>query len=134
MSDFQFGSYAVVGGDLPVKNYGGSDIAAGKVVKADTSNPASGSDLPGVAVATGTTGVLGIAVETIPAGGTGRVRFLGAYPTTADGSITYGGFVEGASGGKAKALESGARAFGIALSTASDGEPVLVWMAPANNA
>lgn len=133
------GNFPVV--DLTFKNYGGSDIAAGLAVLADTSHPPSGDVPGGVVLPTasgGVAGTIGITVEIIKAGGTGRVRVLGGYPCTANGTITYGDIVQAsdtsAKLGWAKTCGAATRQLGIAMCGASNGEVVQVFVFPAANA
>jgi len=76
-------------------------------------------------------------METIPAGKTGRVMYIGAYPMIAEGAITAGNFVQvsdtAAKMGRAKLCGAATIQLGQALSTAADGDPVLVLIRVAKN-
>jgi hypothetical protein len=126
---------------LPFKNFGGSDIAAGLGVLADTSNVPVGDYAGGIVLPTnggGVVGTLGVTVERIPAGGTGRVRVYGVSVCTANGSITYGTPVQisdtSAKLGYVKTCGSATVMLGIALDGASDGQLVRVLHSIAKNA
>ncbi len=134
------GDIPVLGGDVVCRNAGGTAIAAGLGVLFDTSHLNTGDLAPAVALPTnggGVVGSAGITVDAIPAGGTGRVRFLGAYPVTAYGSITYGTTLQIADTtahlGQVKTCVATVEQIGQAMNGASDGEPVLVWIAKAKN-
>jgi len=125
--------------DFPFMNNTGSDIAAGLAVVVDSTNALSSSNtVDGVSVklpaADGALGV-GVTMEVIKAGNFGRVRTGGQAAGTASGAITAGAavMVESATG-KIKASGAGNAQIGIALTTAADGDPVLVQIVPAKNA
>lgn len=70
-----------------------TDIAAGLGVLADTSHLPSTDFAGGIilpANSGGVVGTLGVTMEKIPAGRTGRVRLSGVSVCTAEGSVTYG--------------------------------------------
>lgn len=129
--------------DLPAKNYSGSTIAAALAVIVDTSNvvsPTSSSNtLPGIAVP-GSAGVpiFGVTVTDIAAGANGLIRTGGAAWIKCEGSITAGTLVQASTTsskvGWAKALTSAKAQIGMALSSSTDGELILVLLQPANNA
>lgn len=129
--------------DIPVKNYGVSTLNANTAVIVDTSNvvsPTSSSNtLPGVAVP-GSAGVpvAGVLTADIAAGANGLLRTGGAALIKCEGSITAGTLVQASttSGkvGWAKALTSAKAQIGMALSSSTDGELILVLLQPANNA
>lgn len=127
--------------DIPVFNYSGSTtIAAGTAVSVDSTNVISTSGVnEGIGVipiAAVGNAVIGVAMESIGPGAYGRVRVAGQVQMTADGAITAGGVVDGSntSGKTAKAHAAGKFQVGVALSTAADGEQVLVLLCLANNA
>jgi hypothetical protein len=129
------------GGTVTCKNYGGTDIPSGSGVLLDTTNVQGSNSAPGVVLPTaagGVAGTLGIAMETIPAGKNGRVMYAGGYPMIADGAITAGNFVQisdtAAKMGRAKLCGAATIQLGQALSTAADGDPVLVLIDKAKNA
>jgi len=139
MATVQFGNIQIL--DVTMKNNGLTDIPAGSGVLFDTANPQSGDTPPGCVLPTasgGVAGTAGITVEIIKAGGTGRVRFNGTYPGVADGSITAGGYVQvsdtTAKLGRVKAKGGAVEQLGQALNTASDGQPVLVFVSKAATA
>lgn len=130
----QLGGLPVTGADVSFKNFGVSDIAAGTVVKADTSNPPSPTLPGGVVAVTDDTNVLGVALETLVAGKMGRVRLAGGAVCTAGGTITFGDVVMSANTGTVVAQTAGKYQLGIALSSAASTEKVLVWIDKAKNA
>lgn len=92
----QSGGIFVPGQDIPVRNYGGTDIPANTGVLWDTAN-AGGSQLaPGVVVPSSNGGSVartaGITHTVIPAGGSGLLRVGGTEWATASsaGAITIG--------------------------------------------
>lgn len=126
--------------DLPFKNTGGSTLAAGTPVKVDSANAISASNL---AAGVGVVGpaadgdvCFGVCLEAIAAGAAGRVRTAGTVISVADGSVTAGTFVmASATAGKfVKTQGAGTPAVGVAMSTAADGEDVLVLLAVSHNA
>lgn len=135
--------------DFTFKNYSAStDIAANVAVKMDTTNVLNGTDnatwgtvdTPGVIPVTGDGQlVVGVTMEIIKAGQTGRVRTAGIAPMLADGAITAGVAVMASSTalkvGFAKAQTAALAQIGYSLNTtANDSEPVLVLVAIAKNA
>jgi Uncharacterized conserved protein (DUF2190) len=125
----------VVGGDIPFKNNTLVDIPEGCGVLVDPSNDY------GVALPTsggGVAGSFGVSVEPIPAGKTGRIRFYGTIQMIANGSITRGGEVQisdtASKLGFAKAKGAGIAGIGLALCSASDGDPVLIALSHSFNA
>jgi len=123
-------------GDFAVKNYSTTvTIPSNVFVVCDTTNvlgAVSSADGIGVMLPSGdgTQVGIGITMESIAPGATGRIRSLGTAVTTADGAITAGGFVQATNDsnkvGFAKALAANATASGVALNTAADGDPCLV--------
>lgn len=120
--------------DLPVKNYGVSTLSANLAVIIDTSNvvsPTSTNDAIGVAVP-GSAGVpvLGVTLADIPAGATGLVRVVGVAAVKCEGSITAGTLVQASTTsskvGWAKAQTSATAQIGMAVSSSTDGELILV--------
>lgn len=74
--------------DMPVKNYGQTDIPAFSVVKLDTANLASGpNESIGVAICGTADRPLGVTVDDMPAGKQGRLRTVGWIPVLADGAL-----------------------------------------------
>lgn len=126
--------------DIPCKNYGGTDIPAGRVVLLDTSNVAGADAATGVVLPTasgGVAGTLGITVEILYAGKVGRVRVAGMFPVIANGSITAGNYVQAsdttAKLGYVKALVADTEQIGQALDTVADGETCRVLICKAAN-
>ena len=130
--------------DQPFFNYGGTDLPVGIAIALDSTNivGASGS-AQGIGVmlaAASGDPVIGVTMETIPAGGYGRVRALGPIcAMTADGAITAGTYVDASAvaskKGFAKAHAAGKATIGIALNPASaDGDLVLVMLVGGFNA
>jgi hypothetical protein len=129
----QLGGIAVNGGDIPVKNYGGSDIAAGLVVKYDTTNP-GGTNLPrGVVITSDDTLAMGITVTVIPAGKMGLVRTLGQGIATASATIHVGQVLMSDAAGKVLPQTVTKYQIGIAASEALNGDFVAVDIARAKN-
>lgn len=126
----QLGAFAIAGGDIPCKNYHASlDIAAGTVVVFD----ATAANLMGVlAPATSAEAWLtaGVAIETIAAGKTGRVRMIGAAVCTSNATLVKGDRVqiETATGkeGQVKKLVTGKTQLGTCLNDCVAGDPCLV--------
>jgi hypothetical protein len=126
---------------LTYHNFGASDIAAGLGVLTDTANPPVGDYAGGIVLPTvsgSVAGTLGVTVERIPAGRSGRVRVSGVSVMTADGTIAYGANVQIATDsgklGYAKTCAAATEQLGIALDAATDGQLVRVAHALANNA
>lgn len=139
MAANELGSHLVL--DLTFKNFGVTDIAAGLGVLADAGHVPAGDAPGGVLLPTnggGVAGTIGVTVELIKAGATGRVRVLGVYPCTAAGTVTYGGIVQiqdvTAHLGQVKTCIAATRQLGMALDTATDGQQVRVLIIPAANA
>jgi hypothetical protein len=132
----QHAQFPVAGGDIPVTNYGGTDIAANVAVKFDTT---AGNYL-GVLPLTGADAGKGRAVtlDTIKAGKQGRVRVAGAALMTADGALSAGDVVkagiDAGEEGHAKACGAAEAQFGFCLTNAADNAEVLVWIDRAKNA
>lgn len=125
--------------DLPFYNYSSSvTISAGTAVSVDSTNVIGGAN-EGVGIvpiaAVGNVAV-GVAMESIPPLSYGRVRTAGTVAMTADGAITAGAVVDGSNTANKTAKSHTATKFqiGVALSTAADGEAVLVLLCLANNA
>lgn len=130
------------GTDFPAMNKtGAGDIPAGKYVGIDASNAISSSADPGAICvklpASDGDPVVGITMETLVDGGQAtKVRFFGPIAkATASGGITAGNYVmaEGTTG-KAKATTSAKASGGMAMTTASDGDDVLIMLGGAKNA
>ena len=129
-------------GDVPVKNYSGSTIAAALAVIVDATNvvsPTSSNDAIGIAVP-GAAGVpvVGVTLEDVAAGATGRSRTSGIVAVKCEGTIAAGTLVQASvtssKVGWAKALTSAKAQIGMAVSSSTDGELILVLLQPANNA
>lgn len=97
MADFnQSGGIFVPGGDIPVRNYGVTDIPANTAVLWDTSNVGDAQHAPGVVIPTAAQSVAetaGITHTVIPAGGSGTLRRLGVEFATAGVTIALGDFL-----------------------------------------
>lgn len=116
--------------DFPFHNYGVTAIAAETPVSVDATNVLGGvnAGVGVIPVAALGNPVIGIAMESIPAGGNGRVRCFGPICSgVADGTITAGGGIDASvtASRSVKAHTDGKSQVGLALSTALDGEPVL---------
>lgn len=113
--------------DLTFKNTSGNDIAAGLAVIADSSNAPSPGTPGGVVLPASDVTPLGITVDAIPAGKTGRVRVTGVAPCTCSAAVTYGAYLMTDSAGKVLAQTAGKYAIGVALgTTGGTGEVVAV--------
>jgi hypothetical protein len=123
--------------DIPVVNYGVTDIPAFTAVVIDTTNyiqSATANDGIGVKLPTTNSAsqyCCGVLMETAKAGGTAaRMRTQGLVKCVASGAVTVGQAVniEDASGheGQVETLDTGDPMMGLAVSTAADGEDVLI--------
>lgn len=128
-------------GDVVFKNYGVSDIGPNLGVLADTSNVGDQDSPPGIVLPTASGGQaksIGITVETIKAGKSGRVRMAGAITCTASGTVTFGEYVKiddtTAKLGYVSTAGSAKEQIGQALTTATDGNRVEIWICKALNA
>ena len=92
--------------DLACKNTDSTDLAAGNVVKLDTTNVVSGTQ-PTIGALQGTAASIaafGVCIDAIPQGKTGRVRALGpVVQCVASGAITAGVAVAASTAGKVAA-------------------------------
>jgi hypothetical protein len=131
----QFSAAAVSGGDLTFKNNGGTDIAAGLGVLIDSSND-RGILLP--TASGGVVGTIGVTLDAIPAGKTGRVRVYGTAVCTSHGAVTRGTILQisdtTAHLGQVKTCGAGVAQLGVALNSADDANPVEVLLFLAKNA
>jgi predicted RecA/RadA family phage recombinase len=121
--------------DLPVRNYGGSDIPAFSVVKLDTGNVLSGpNESVGVALAGTGDYPYGVTVEPIPAGKQGRARCEGIVPVTADKAISAGAIVRAGFSGDVTDRSAGNNQLGQAITaSAALGDTLLCKLAIAAN-
>lgn len=125
--------------DIPCKNTEASTaLAAGDVVKLDTGHLISGTQghigvLQGTAAAVG---VIGVAMEAIPAGKIGRVRPLGpVVQCVTSAAVTCGTHVAASTVGKVATQTAGQTQVGLALTTTTaDLDRVLVMLTGAKNA
>lgn len=131
----QLSSINIQNADIPFKNYGLVDIAAGAGVLFDGTNKGDFSNAAGIVLPTAAGGVVktcGATIERIPAGGTGRVRLLGGAVMVANATINPGDLVQiddtAAHMGEVKIAASTNELLGRALSAAVAGDPVLVWV------
>ena len=129
--------------DLPFYNYGVSDIPANTVVILDAANTvnnavpgntALGAKLP--ATGGNPSLALGVTMEILKVGQTGRVRTQGIAIVTCDGAVTAGAAVDASPtvAGAAKAHVAAKNSLGQALISAADTEQTLVLINPAPNA
>ncbi len=130
----------IQGGDIVVKNNGGSDIAAKLGVLIDTSNLQDQDSPPGVVLPTASGGVVGsfgITLETIKAGRTGKVRVAGTAVATAHGTVTAGTYLQisdtASHLGQVKTCGSATEQIGQAMNTVTDAD-VEVLICKAKNA
>lgn len=131
-------------GDLAVKNYGVTDIPAGVGVNLDTGHLISSGvvtdDSIGVVVPTASATVIeaiGVTLEVIKAGGTGRVRTTGTVEMIANGTVTADDCVMVGSTtaklGWGATQTTGLPQIGKALSTATNGNTFLLLISKAFN-
>lgn len=117
--------------DLSVKNTEASaDIAVNTVVKLDASNLVSATQpYPGVVIATTDDVALGVTLEAIPNGKTGRIRPIGVVTCICSAAITAGAQVQASTVGKVKTLVAAKPQVGQALTTTTtDGDRLLVML------
>lgn len=125
--------------DLPVHNYGGSQLNAGVAVILDQSNPPTSNTGVGVTLPASDAKSFGVLVENIPAGKAGRVRVLGvavAIPTVGQ-SFNVGDPLMTDASGFVKPCGAGNYQLGVALSqvsTAVSGDTCLIFLDRAKNA
>jgi hypothetical protein len=124
--------------DIACKNTDVTAIAAGDVVKSDATNVVSGTQ-PTVGVLQGTVAavnLVGVAMEAIAVGKTGRVRPLGpVVQCVASAAITAGTHVAAAASGKVATQTAGQTQLGLALTAAgANADKVLVMLFGAKNA
>lgn len=147
---YHCGGEYVAGGDVSAANYaayGSADIPEGRIVLLDTSNTFGANQPRGVVLPTasgGVAGTYGITIETLRAKNAsgelrvGRVRIAGSYWVPANGSITAGDAIQASDTadklGYAKTAGAGVEQVGKAITSAADGEMVLVEIARARNA
>lgn len=123
---------------VPVKNTGLVAITEGTGLLLDASNPISNTSSIGVLAPTasgGVVGSIGVADTAIAVGGQGTALFIGFKWMTASGTVTAGETVmlddTTAKLGWVKTITgSGAEVFGKALSTATNGNAVLIFVHP----
>lgn len=124
--------------DIACKNTDVVAIAAGDVVKSDATNVVSGTQ-PVIGVLQGTVAavnLVGVALEAIAVGKTGRVRPLGpVVQVVASAAITAGVHVAAAASGKVAAQTAGQTQLGLSLTAAAANlDKVLVMLTGAKNA
>lgn len=118
-NDFQWASTPNPS-DLPVRNYGLTDIPQFTVVKLDTGNLVNGTnETTGIVQAGSGDRPLGVTVEDIPAGKQGRLRTQGWIPVTAEAAVSAGAQVIPGFQGDVKTQGGTSPALGVALDTAA---------------
>jgi hypothetical protein len=131
--------------DFSFKNYGLTDLAQDLVVTVDTTNYVAdaSTSIDSIGVAYPTLGgtvqpVIGVTLETIPAGGTGRVRCFGPIVRgTCHGAVTVGTYVEATvTAGKSGMIRThtGLTSCGLALTSGADGDVIVYMLGVAPNA
>lgn len=130
--------------EIPVFNNSGTDIAANVVLSLDGANLMSNSltSQAGICVVPAPTGAnpavaLGVSVEIIPNGQSGRMAGPGQVGlAVCDGAVTGGTVVDASAAvaGKIKAHTAAKNQFGIALTTGADLDTIPVLISPAANA
>lgn len=133
----QVGRQPVSGADRSMKNYGVTDIPAGKAVMWDTtSGNLNGIIVPATSASTAAT--CGITIETIKAGFPGRVAILGTAVATANATLAAGDTVDvdttSTNEGKVKAHASGVKSLGTACHAAVAGDQLEVLVSVCPNA
>ena len=134
-NDFIYASTPLPG-DIAVKNTDSVDFAAGNIVKLDATNVVSGTQATyGALRATTDDYPLGVVMETIAQGKTGRVRPHGVAQVVASAAITAGAVVQASTVGKVVTAAAAKPQVGQALTAAgADGDKLLVAIAIAKNA
>lgn len=124
--------------DIAAKNTDAVAIAAGDVVKLDTTNVVSGTQghigvLQGTVAAVN---LVGIAMEAMAVGKIGRVRPLGpVVQAVASAAIAAGIHVAAAASGKVAAQTAGQTQLGLSLTAAaSNNDKILLMLCGAKNA
>lgn len=139
MAQYQYaGGYMPIPVAVPVKNTGLVAITEGTGLLLDSTNTISNTASIGVLAPTasgGVVGSIGVADTAIAVGGQGTALFMGFKWMTASGTVTTGQTVmlddTTAKLGWVKTITgSGAEVFGKALSTATDGNQVFVYVLP----
>lgn len=126
----QVSGFGVPGGDVGVKNYSVTDMAAGIWVSLDTVNTPSNTAPVGVVLPTNDTKPFGVTVTAIAAGKIGLVRWMGGGIGTASATIHIGDVVMCDSNGKLLPQTATHFQVGIAGSEAASTEPVLIYITP----
>jgi hypothetical protein len=125
----------VPGIELPVKNYGVSDIAAGLAVIIDTTNTPAGSGTPmGVTLPASDAAAFGILVTTAVAGRMANVQLSGVAIGVASATIHVGDVLMTDSAGKLLPQTAGKFQIGVAMSEAVSTDNVAVLISRAKNA
>jgi hypothetical protein len=135
-SHLQISQTSVPGGDQPFTNFGAIDIPEDRGVVLD---PARDNGILLPAAGGPVAGAIGITMDRVPAGATGRVRCLGTKRVFADGPISRGEDVQlsstaGKEGFVRVAAAPGVGVVGRALMAAADGEPLAIWLFLSKNA
>lgn len=128
--------------DYPFLNKSGADIAADTPVTLDTTISDALSSDTGIKIKANVTGgnpslCVGVAIDTIPNGGTGRVRCFGPISNVkCDGAVTVGTTVDASASvaGRVAAHTAGKAQLGLALVTGADGETIPIMLGFALNA
>lgn len=120
--------------DVPVHNYGVSDLAEGSAVILDTSNTGGANTAVGVKLPASDVNPVGILPTAIPAGKSGVVRVYGVASGIASGTVHVGDPLMTDSAGKVLAQTAGKFQIGICWSEAVANDRVLVLLDRAKNA
>lgn len=136
-TDFLWSSYPIPGGDIPCKNTDGtSAFVFGDAVQIDPANPI-GAAQPAIGVKSGAlqSAFFGFVVEAAPLNSITRIRAFGIAVATASAAIAAGAVVGGAANRQVVTYTAANKQIGLACSaTAQAADPLLVRIAPANNA
>lgn len=116
-------------GEMTIKNTEASTaMVPGNVVKLDASHLLSGTQpVVGALLTTDDAAPLGVVLENIAVGATGRIAVYGIVPAIAEAAVTAGTYVQSASTGKCKVNAGAKPTLGLALTgTAADGDQILL--------
>jgi len=120
--------------DVPVHNYGGSDLAEGVAVILDTTNTGGANTAPGVMLPASSAKSIGFLPSAIPAGKSGVMRVYGIASGIASATVHVGDVLMVDTAGKVLPQTAGLHQIGIAFSEAVANDRVLVLIERAKNA
>ena len=114
---------------ITVKNYGATDISAGRALKVDATNLDTTQPYLAVTPTAETDSLVrcGIAAEVIPAGGTGRMAVAGIVRGYSDSTaFTAGQFVGGVTGGKVAVSATVGAKYGFIVKAETTTTPLIM--------